>query len=154
MGIKKFLNISNKLKFVFEGQWCQDYNRAYLCSGSHKDWRWLRGSHLDLWNSFSLIWDEEAKGAQTLTWFGVEHCDNWVFLGQNKCATDLLCKSGIENCKPSGTLIEVNSKLSKDMEAGLLDDETMYRIFIDGLIYLALTWHFCSWCCKSVHSES
>lgn len=27
------------LKFVFEGQWCQDYNRAYLRSGSHNYWR-------------------------------------------------------------------------------------------------------------------
>lgn len=69
----------------------------------------------------------------------IEHCDNGVFLGQNKCATDLLCKSRMENCKPSRTLIEVNSKLSKEIEGSLLDDETMYRMFINGLIYLALT---------------
>lgn len=69
----------------------------------------------------------------------IEHCNNGVFLGQNKCAMDLICKSGMENCKPGGTLIEVNSKLSKDMEGGLFDDETMHRMFIDSLIYLALT---------------
>ena len=69
----------------------------------------------------------------------IEHCDNGVFLGQNKCATDLLCKSGMETCKLSRTLIDVNSKLSKDMKGGLLDDETMYRMFINSLIYLALT---------------
>lgn len=56
----------------------------------------------------------------------IEHCDNGVFLGQNKCTTDLLRKSGMENCKPNGTLIEVNCKLSKvckDMEGGLLEDD-------------------------------
>ena len=44
----------------------------------------------------------------------IDHCDKRVFLYQHKYGIDLLCKFGIENCKPSSTLIEVKSKLSKD----------------------------------------
>jgi hypothetical protein len=68
----------------------------------------------------------------------IDHCDKGVFLYQHKYATDLLCKFGMENCKPISTPIEVNNKLSKDV-GELLEDETMYRKLVDSLIYLALT---------------
>ena len=55
----------------------------------------------------------------------IDHCDKGVFLYQHKYAINLLCKFGMENCKPISTPIEVNNKLSKDV-GELLEDETMY----------------------------
>lgn len=63
-----------------------------------------------------------------------------LHLSQEKYATDLLSKAGLQGCKPSPTPISSSDKLSL-LEGDPLnsDDGTKYRSLVGGLQYLTLT---------------
>jgi hypothetical protein len=63
-----------------------------------------------------------------------------LHLSQEKYATDLLSKAGLQGCKPSPTPISSSGKLSL-LEGDPLnsDDGTKYRSLVGGLQYLTLT---------------
>ena len=63
-----------------------------------------------------------------------------ILLSQEKCATDLVKKAGLQGCKPSLTPLSSSEKLSLT-EGNLLspEDSTKYRSLVGALQYLTLT---------------
>ena len=70
----------------------------------------------------------------------VKQTDNGIVLSQEKYATDLLKRVGMQNCKPSPTPLSSSEKLSlHEGELLSLEDSTQYRSMIGALQYLTLT---------------
>jgi hypothetical protein len=61
-----------------------------------------------------------------------------IFISQSKYAVKILQWFGMQDCKPSLTLMEQHLKLSK-FEGGGMVDNTIYRQLIGSLIYLTNT---------------
>lgn len=60
-------------------------------------------------------------------------------LDQSEYIKRLLCKFGMENCKPVSTPMQICNKLSKPEPNQLIDDEVYkYRELLGSLMYLAL----------------
>jgi hypothetical protein len=63
---------------------------------------------------------------------------NQILLSQTKYATELFNKFGMEDCKPSLTLMKKKLKLSKFEEWELVNS-TKYKKLVGSLIYLTNT---------------
>jgi hypothetical protein len=63
-----------------------------------------------------------------------------LLLSQDKYTQDLLCHSGMLNCKSVFTPLSMNEKLSRQQEEPLsAEDATKYHIIVGALQYLTLT---------------
>jgi len=70
----------------------------------------------------------------------VKKHDNGLHLSQEKYATDLVKKAGLQGCKPSPTPLSSSEKLSLTEGQPLgQDDSTRYRSLVGALQYLTLT---------------
>ena len=91
----------------------------------------------DLGSEFAL------KDLGDLNFFlGIEVTKNkdGIVLSQEKYATDLLKRVGMQNCKPSPTPLSSSEKLSlHEGEPLSLEDSTQYRSMIGALQYLTIT---------------
>ena len=66
--------------------------------------------------------------------------DDGLHLSQEKCATDLVKKAGLQGCKPSPTPLSTSEKLSLTEGTPLSkEDNTKYRSLVGALQYLTLT---------------
>ena len=61
-----------------------------------------------------------------------------IFFSQKKYIGDLLNKFGMDDCKPLGTPMEQNLKLTS-VEGKEFEDATKYRQLVGSLIYLTTT---------------
>ncbi|KAL3739333.1 hypothetical protein ACJRO7_020705 [Eucalyptus globulus] len=68
----------------------------------------------------------------------IDRTKEGLFLCQQKYARDFLKKFGMLDCKPIFTPLDGNTKLCAE-EGRELEDSTMYRQLVGGLIYLTIT---------------
>ncbi|KAK9056903.1 hypothetical protein SSX86_024267 [Deinandra increscens subsp. villosa] len=68
----------------------------------------------------------------------VAYTRDGMFLNQHQYASDILHRANMDNCKPSLTPADTNSKLSADI-GDLLPDGTLYRSLAGALQYLTIT---------------
>ncbi|KAG9442375.1 hypothetical protein H6P81_018229 [Aristolochia fimbriata] len=61
--------------------------------------------------------------------------DHGIFLSQEKYATEMVRKFGMEHTKPKATPMSTNEKLHRDSE-GVGADQNLYRSMIGSLLYL------------------
>jgi len=68
----------------------------------------------------------------------VKRNSDGFFLSQSQCATDLLERVGMSNCKPADTPVHTKQKVSSD-DGNLLPDGSSYRSLAGALQYLTIT---------------
>nr|GEW33734.1 ribonuclease H-like domain-containing protein [Tanacetum cinerariifolium] len=67
----------------------------------------------------------------------VTHDSSWLFLSQKKYAIEILDRAHMDNCNPSRTPIDTESKLGSDGDP--VSDLTLYRSLAGSLQYLTFT---------------
>jgi hypothetical protein len=89
----------------------------------------------------SLASEFEMKDIRLMHYFlgmEVRKEDGHVFLGQGKCATDILNRFQMEDCKPMSTPMVTNWRKLSAYESELVD-ATRYRQLVGSLMYLVNT---------------
>lgn len=64
------------------------------------------------------------------------HSSKGIFISQQKYVTDLLKETGMLNCKPAQTPVNVNQKIGELIEDPVVDKE-VYQKLVGKLIYLS-----------------
>ncbi|XP_057730257.1 uncharacterized mitochondrial protein AtMg00810-like [Arachis stenosperma] len=83
----------------------------------------------------------EMKDLGSLSYFlGLEviSTDDGIYLSQAKYASDLLARAGITDSRTESTPIEPNVRFTP-MDGTILDNLTLYRQLVGGLVYLTVT---------------
>ena len=61
-----------------------------------------------------------------------------IYLSQAKYASDLLARAGITDSRTESTPLEPNVRFTP-MDGTVLDNPTLYRQLVSGLVYLTVT---------------
>ncbi|XP_072064209.1 uncharacterized protein [Arachis hypogaea] len=83
----------------------------------------------------------EMKDLGSLSYFlGLEviSTDDGIYLSQAKYASDLLARAGITDSRTESTPLEPNVRFTP-MDGTVLDNPTLYRQLVGGLVYLTVT---------------
>ncbi|XP_052114160.1 uncharacterized mitochondrial protein AtMg00810-like [Arachis duranensis] len=83
----------------------------------------------------------EMKDLGSLNYFlslEVISTDDSIYLSQAKYASDLLARAGITDSRTESTPLEANVRFTP-MDGTILDNPTLYRQLVGGLVYLTVT---------------